>query len=48
MVLGETHKSAKSVIEAFHGAEIKHSRAGFVKEANGRVRARLRGWGARL
>lgn len=40
VVLGETHKSAKSVIEAFHGAEIAILVQEYVKEAGGRdVRA---------
>jgi ribosomal protein S6--L-glutamate ligase len=34
-VLGETHKSAKSVIEAFHGAEIAILVQQYVKEAAG-------------
>jgi ribosomal protein S6--L-glutamate ligase len=36
VVLGETHKSAKSVIEAFHGAEINILVQEFIKEAEGR------------
>jgi ribosomal protein S6--L-glutamate ligase len=36
VVLGETHKSAKSVIEAFHGAEINILVQEFIKEADGR------------
>ena len=36
MVLGETHKSAKSVIEAFHGANIAILVQEFIKEAEGR------------
>jgi ribosomal protein S6--L-glutamate ligase len=36
VVLGETHKSAKSVIEAFHGAEIAILVQEYVKEAGGR------------
>jgi ribosomal protein S6--L-glutamate ligase len=36
VVLGETHKSAKSVIEAFHGAEIAILVQEYVKEASGR------------
>jgi ribosomal protein S6--L-glutamate ligase len=35
VVLGETHKSAKSVIEAFHGAEIAILVQEYVKEASG-------------
>jgi ribosomal protein S6--L-glutamate ligase len=35
VVLGETRKSAKSVIEAFHGAEINILVQEFIKEANG-------------
>lgn len=35
VVLGETHKSAKSVIEAFHGAEIAILVQQYVKEAAG-------------
>ena len=36
VVLGETHKSAKSVIEAFHGANINILVQEFIKEAEGR------------
>ncbi len=36
VVLGETHKSAKSVIEAFHGADIAILVQEFIKEAEGR------------
>jgi ribosomal protein S6--L-glutamate ligase len=36
VVLGETHKSAKSVIEAFHGANINILVQEFVAEAEGR------------
>jgi ribosomal protein S6--L-glutamate ligase len=36
VVLGETHKSAKSVIEAFHGADINILVQEFIKEAEGR------------
>jgi ribosomal protein S6--L-glutamate ligase len=36
VVLGETRKSAKSVIEAFHGAEINILVQEFIKEAEGR------------
>jgi ribosomal protein S6--L-glutamate ligase len=36
VVLGETHKSARSVIEAFHGAEIAVLVQEFIKEAEGR------------
>ena len=36
VVLGETHKSAKSVIEAFHGADIAILIQEFIKEAEGR------------
>ncbi len=36
VVLGETHKSAKSVIEAFHGANIAILIQEFIKEAEGR------------
>ena len=36
VVLGETHKSAKSVIEAFHGANIAILVQEFIKEAEGR------------
>jgi len=36
VVLGETHKSAKSVIEAFHSAEINILVQQFVPEAEGR------------
>ena len=36
VVLSETHKSAKSVIEAFHGADIAILVQEFVKEAEGR------------
>lgn len=36
VVLGETYKSAKSVIEAFHGAEIAILVQQYVKEADGR------------
>ncbi|MDP9138933.1 MAG: 30S ribosomal protein S6--L-glutamate ligase [Pseudomonadota bacterium] len=36
VVLGETHKSAKSVIEAFHGAEIAILVQQYIQEANGR------------
>jgi len=35
VVLGETHKSAKSVIEAFHGANINILVQEFIKEAEG-------------
>ena len=35
VVLGETHKSAKSVIEAFHGADINILVQEFIKEAEG-------------
>ncbi|HEY7747617.1 MAG TPA: 30S ribosomal protein S6--L-glutamate ligase [Aestuariivirgaceae bacterium] len=35
VVLGETHKSAKSVIEAFHGAQIAILVQQYVKEASG-------------
>jgi ribosomal protein S6--L-glutamate ligase len=35
VVLGETHKSAKSVIEAFHGAQIAILVQEYVKEASG-------------
>jgi ribosomal protein S6--L-glutamate ligase len=36
VVLGETHKSAKSVIEAFHGVDIAILVQEFIKEAEGR------------
>jgi ribosomal protein S6--L-glutamate ligase len=36
VVLGETHKSAKSVIEAFHGVEIAILVQEFIKEAEGK------------
>src|SRR4051812_297384 len=36
VVLGETHKSAKSVIEAFHGANIAILVQQFIKESEGR------------
>ncbi len=36
VVLGETHKSAKSVIEAFHGANIAILVQEFIKEAEGK------------
>ena len=36
MVLSETHKSAKSVIEAFHGADVAILVQEFIKEAEGR------------
>jgi ribosomal protein S6--L-glutamate ligase len=36
VVLGETHKSARSVIEAFHGANINILVQSFIKEAEGR------------
>ena len=36
VVLGETHKSAKSVIEAFHGADVAILVQEFIKEAEGR------------
>jgi ribosomal protein S6--L-glutamate ligase len=36
VVLGETHKSARSVIEAFHGANIAILVQEFIKEAEGR------------
>lgn len=36
VVLGETHKSAKSVIEAFHGADIAILVQEFIKEAEGK------------
>lgn len=36
VVLGETYKSAKSVIEAFHGADIAILVQEFIKEAEGR------------
>ena len=36
VVLGETHKSAKSVIEAFHGAEIAILVQQYIREADGR------------
>ena len=36
VVLGETHKSAKSVIEAFHGANVAILVQEFIKEAEGR------------
>jgi ribosomal protein S6--L-glutamate ligase len=36
VVLGETHKSAKSVIEAFHGAQLAILVQQYVKEASGR------------
>jgi len=36
VVLGETHKSARSVIEAFHGAEVAILVQEFVKESEGR------------
>jgi ribosomal protein S6--L-glutamate ligase len=35
VVLSETHKSAKSVVEAFHGADIAILVQEFIKEANG-------------
>ncbi|MCA0433392.1 MAG: 30S ribosomal protein S6--L-glutamate ligase [Proteobacteria bacterium] len=35
VVLGETHKSAKSVIEAFHGADINILVQEFIKESEG-------------
>ncbi len=35
VVLGETHKAAKSVIEAFHGAQINILVQEFIKEAEG-------------
>ena len=35
VVLGETHKSAKSVIEAFHGADVNILVQEFIKEAEG-------------
>ena len=35
VVLGETHKSAKSVIDAFHGANINILVQEFIKEAEG-------------
>jgi ribosomal protein S6--L-glutamate ligase len=35
VVLGETHKSAKSVIEAFHGANVNILVQEFIKEAEG-------------
>ena len=36
VMLGETHKSARSVIEAFHGADIAILVQSFVKEAEGK------------
>jgi ribosomal protein S6--L-glutamate ligase len=36
VVLGETHKSARSVIEAFHGADIAILVQAFIKESEGR------------
>ena len=36
VVLGETHKSARSVIEAFHGADIAILVQEFIKEAEGK------------
>ena len=36
VVLSETHKSAKSVVEAFHGADIAILVQEFIKEAEGR------------
>ena len=36
VVLSETHKSAKSVIEAFHGADVAILVQEFIKEAEGR------------
>ena len=36
VVLGETHKSARSVIDAFHGAEIAVLVQEFIKESEGR------------
>jgi ribosomal protein S6--L-glutamate ligase len=36
VVLGETHKSAKSVIEAFHGVDINILVQEFIEEAEGR------------
>ena len=36
VVLGETHKSARSVIEAFHGADIAILVQEFIKESEGR------------
>ncbi|MBM3525682.1 MAG: 30S ribosomal protein S6--L-glutamate ligase [Alphaproteobacteria bacterium] len=36
VVLGETHKSARSVIEAFHGADVAILVQEFIKEAEGR------------
>lgn len=36
VVLGETHKSAKSVIEAFHGADVNILIQQFIAEAEGR------------
>lgn len=36
VVLGETHKSAKSVIEAFHGAQLAILVQQYVREASGR------------
>ena len=36
VVLGETHKSARSVIEAFHGADVAILVQEFVKESEGR------------
>jgi ribosomal protein S6--L-glutamate ligase len=36
VMLGETHKSARSVIEAFHGANISILVQSFIKEAEGR------------
>jgi ribosomal protein S6--L-glutamate ligase len=36
VVLGETHKSAKSVIEAFHGANINILVQEFIREADGK------------
>ena len=42
VVLSETHKSAKSVIEAFHGADIAILVQEFIKEAEGTRHPRLR------
>jgi ribosomal protein S6--L-glutamate ligase len=36
VVLGETHKSARSVIDAFHGAEVAVLVQEFIKESEGR------------
>ncbi len=36
VVLGETHKSAKSVVEAFHGADVNILIQQFIQEAEGR------------